>query len=306
VLDIPFVGHSVEDPANDLTKSNLKIDMVARPLTSAIHSQPPACELAIAPEALPLPGEPDHAHRSAVESQTRLSSDFAVLQSGVTSASSDAELALAACKGDAHAATLIWRRYAAKVRSKVRGWMGFGDVEDVVQEVFFRLFAQLPRIREPSALRGFLIGIAFRVAFSELRLRRRSPVSLSPTGELPERCDAFGDRESEWEALWRFAAILGALSLPMQRVFVLRHIEKLELADVAAAMGISLATVKRHLERATGQLVAMAEGEQALADYIQDVTQGLRSSRSSKPASANLAQSATANCTRLEPSTPSS
>jgi RNA polymerase sigma-70 factor (ECF subfamily) len=156
--------------------------------------------------------------------------------------------------------------------------MGFSDVEDVVQEVFFRFFAHLPRIREPSAWRGFLIGIAFHVSFSELRLRRRSPVNLTPTGELPDRGGAFGDQESEWEALWRFAAILGALSPSTRRVFVLRHVEKLELVDVAAAMGISIATVKRHLERATAQVVAMVEGEQALADYVQDVS--LRSRRS--------------------------
>jgi RNA polymerase sigma-70 factor, ECF subfamily len=267
--------------------------MVAHSSTFAIYSQPRACELVIVPEALPLPGEPDHAHPPAAESQTRLTSDFTDLRPRVTTASSDAELVLAACAGDARAPSLIWRRYAATVRSKVRRWIGLDDVEDIVQEVFFRLFAQLPRIREPSALRAFLMGIACRVAFSELRLHRRCPVNLTATGELPELGGAYGDRESEWEALWRFAAILGALSAHTRRVFVLRHVEKLELLDVAASMGISLATVKRHLERATGQVVAMVEGEHALADYVRGLS-GLRSSRCSKPASASLAESTTA------------
>ena len=51
----------------------------------------------------------------------------------------------------------------------------------------------------------------------------------------------------------------------------MRHVEKLELVDVAAAMDISLATAKRHLARASVRVFAMAEREPALVDYLQEM-----------------------------------
>ncbi|MDP9151443.1 MAG: RNA polymerase sigma factor [Myxococcota bacterium] len=184
---------------------------------------------------------------------------------------SDEELALAACGGDPRAPVAIWRRYGVQVRSKLLRWTGFHDVDDHVQEVFSRLFEQLPRLRQPSALRSFLIGITLRVACTELRRRRRWRLRLTATGEVPEVADYDGDDGAAREALTRFEGILGKLAPRTRRVFVLRYVEKLELVDVAAAMHISLATAKRHLARASSRVFAMVKREPALAEYIRDL-----------------------------------
>jgi RNA polymerase sigma-70 factor (ECF subfamily) len=243
--------------------------MCVNPSASAFPSQsyPPLHELIVVSEALALAG--GGAIAPEPESRTQLTKDFANLSTPVTSESSDAELVLAARTGDPRAASLIWRRYISLVRTFVHSRSGVQNMDDVVQEVFSRLFTQLPRVREPSALRGFLIGITLRVASTELRHRGRCRLRLTATGELPERCESIGDTGPDREALWRFGAILGALSAPLRRVFVLRYVEKLELLDVAAAMDISVPTVKRHLGRATGYVAAMVEREPALADYVQ-------------------------------------
>ncbi|MDP9035948.1 MAG: RNA polymerase sigma factor [Myxococcota bacterium] len=188
----------------------------------------------------------------------------------INSETSDEELALAACGGDPRAPIAIWRRYGLQVRSKLLRWTGSHDVDDHVQEVFSRLFEQLPRLRQPSALRSFLIGITLRVACTELRRRRRWRLRLTATGEVPEVADYEGDDGAAREALTRFEGILGKLAPRTRRVFVLRHVEKLELVDVAAAMHISLATAKRHLARASSRVFAMVKREPALADYLRD------------------------------------
>jgi RNA polymerase sigma-70 factor (ECF subfamily) len=108
-----------------------------------------------------------------------------------------------------------------------------------------------------------------RVSISELRRRGRCRWTLTSTGELPERYEGIAHAGPDREALWRFEAILGSLSPSSRRVFVLRYVEKLELLDVAAAMGISVPTVKRHLARAIGHVAAMVEREPALTDYVQ-------------------------------------
>jgi RNA polymerase sigma-70 factor (ECF subfamily) len=189
----------------------------------------------------------------------------------ICGATPDEELARAACEGDPRAAIAIWRRYGMQVRSKLLRWIGAHDLDDHVQEVFSRLFEQLPRLRQPSALRSFLIGITLRVACTELRRRRRWRLRLTATGELPDFAEHGADDGIAREALSRFEAILGRLAPRSRRVFVLRYVEKLELVDVAAAMDISLATAKRHLARASLRVFAMAEREPALEDYLRDM-----------------------------------
>jgi RNA polymerase sigma-70 factor (ECF subfamily) len=179
----------------------------------------------------------------------------------------DDVLAAAVCAGDKRAPTVIWKRYAVQVRAKLHQWIGPHDLDDHVQEVFSRLMEQLPRMRHANALRGFLMGITLRVACTELRRRRRSRLQLTATGELPEPCDIGGDRSPAREAVWRFEAILGRLGPHARQLFLLRHVEKLELVDVAAKMKISLATAKRHLARASAQVSAMVAREPALEDY---------------------------------------
>jgi RNA polymerase sigma-70 factor (ECF subfamily) len=188
----------------------------------------------------------------------------------VNADSSDEELVLAACQGDPRSPIAIWRRYGMQVRSKLLRWIGPHDLDDHVQEVFSRLFEQLPRLRQPSALRSFLIGITLRVACTELRRRRRWRLRLTATGELPELVEQTADDGTGRQALSRFEAILEKLAPNTRRVFVLRYVEKLELVDVAAAMDISLATAKRHLARASMRVFAMVEREPALSDYLKN------------------------------------
>jgi RNA polymerase sigma-70 factor (ECF subfamily) len=239
------------------------------PCTSVLCPEPwqSVPEFLVVPEAIAFGSEPANA------SLPEPAPESGRLRRPSLGSSTDEELVLAACAGDLRATTIIWRRYSAQVRAKMHHWIGPQDIDDHVQEVFSRLFAQLPRVRQPSALRGFIIGITLRVSFTELRRRRRCRLRLTATGELPEPREAsgpFGDSGPDREALWRFEAILGALSPASRRVFVLRYVDKQELVDVAAAMGISLATVKRHLARAAGHVAAMVDREPALADYIRD------------------------------------
>jgi RNA polymerase sigma-70 factor (ECF subfamily) len=182
----------------------------------------------------------------------------------------DAALVRAAWRGDKQAHVAICRKYTALVRSKIGRSIGGQDVEDHVQEVFLRLFEHLPQLRDPGALRSFIIGITLRVGGTELRRRRcRWWLTMTPTGELPEPPPSRDDGSDVREVLARLLAILGRLTPHSSRVFELRFVEEKELTDVAKAMNISLATAKRHLSRASTCFFAMAEREPALADFVR-------------------------------------
>ncbi len=183
----------------------------------------------------------------------------------------DAALVHAASKGDRSAQTAIWKRYLPLVRSRMSRSLGGQDVDDHVQEVFLRLFKYLPDLRDPSALRSFLIGIALRVAGTELRRRRcRYWLQLTTSGELPEPASNTDvDADEPREAVARLSAILEKFTPESYRVIELRYVEGKELTEVAEAIDVSLATAKRHLARASARLHAIVQREPVLAGYLR-------------------------------------
>jgi RNA polymerase sigma-70 factor (ECF subfamily) len=182
---------------------------------------------------------------------------------------SDGELVLSARGGDNQAVEAIQKRYQRFVRSKLVRLIGAQDVDDHTQEVFCRLFQRLGSLVEPTALRGFLIGIARRVACAELRRRRRCRLSLTATGDLPELHEPWRDAAPARQALARLEAILESLGPRTREIFVLRYVDRLETNDVAAAVGTSLATAKRRIARASRCVLASAQRDPALAPYVR-------------------------------------
>ncbi len=186
-----------------------------------------------------------------------------------TARAEDAVLVHAAARGDERAAEAIWDRFSPLVRGMARRALGpQGEVSDLVQEAFLQLFRLIPDLRDPASLRSFLIGITLRVVGSELRRRRvRRWLHLTESGSLPETA-GLGEDDEAREALRGLYAALDRLGDGDRLIFVLRHIEGLELTDVAASLGMSLATAKRRLAKTMERLIAMAARDPALSDYL--------------------------------------
>jgi RNA polymerase sigma-70 factor (ECF subfamily) len=182
---------------------------------------------------------------------------------------SDGELIAALRRGEEWAAAALWDRFAPLVRRILFRGLGPGhDVEDLVQETFLRLYRKLPELREVEACQGFVVTVATRVLQSELRSRwLRRWLGLSADGTVPERAGDSADLEAR-DALLRFYRLLDRLGPQQRSAFVLRHIEGLELTEVAAAVGVSLATIKRWLPRITRRLHAQAAGDPLLRTYL--------------------------------------
>lgn len=185
------------------------------------------------------------------------------------SATDDAALARAAAQGHPGAAPIIWRRFSPLVRRLLRRMLGPGsEVDDRVQDTFLRFFRVAKDLRDPSMLTSFIVGIAVRVARAELRRRRlRRWLQLSPSGALPEVAGNSPDPASR-AALVRLYEILDQVDDRSRTLFVLRFIEGLELTDISATLGCSLATTKRHLARATHRILTSAQRDPALSAYL--------------------------------------
>jgi RNA polymerase sigma-70 factor (ECF subfamily) len=165
----------------------------------------------------------------------------------------------------------VWDRYASLVRRILRRILGPIDAEDGVQDAFLRFFRDLASLRDPDALRSFLIGITLHVAKSELRRRRAKRwlllwddgILAAPDPAPVDECDA------SRAALLRLYQILDRISYERRAVFVLRYVEGLELAELSAVLDCSLATTKRRVADAARRVCVLASADPLLAPYLE-------------------------------------
>jgi RNA polymerase sigma-70 factor (ECF subfamily) len=196
-------------------------------------------------------------------------SKLIIFDKGRRSAVDDAELVAALRAHDERAYTAAWIELGPMVRRLVTRFFGTGaDTPDLSQEVFIRLFRRIDELRNPSGLRGFVVGICLGVARNELRRARvRRWVRLTPSGDLPEAPVAGPDLEAR-EALRRLYVILDSVSVQDRSLFVARFFEKMEIAEVAAVHGLSYGTAKRRVARASARINRRVERDPALARYL--------------------------------------
>jgi RNA polymerase sigma-70 factor (ECF subfamily) len=213
---------------------------------------------------------PSHSRHSRNPAGDQEEGGLDVVSEKLETQRNDADLVASFLRDDAWASAAIWERYHPLVRRILCRAAGptAGDVDDLIQEVFIRLYRKLPSLREPAALRSFVLAITTRVAQAELRSRWiKRWLRLSDDGAVPEPVGDDTDHEAR-EALSRFYAILDGLKPRQRTVFTLRCIEGLELVEVAAAAGISLATIKRWLPRITKRVHAQAARDPVLQAYV--------------------------------------
>lgn len=184
----------------------------------------------------------------------------------------DTSLVRASLAGEPWAPPVIVTRYRPLVRRCLSASFDGPDLEDQLQEVFARCFRYLSRLRDPRALRSFLIGIALRLAAMERRRRGiRWWERLTDTGELPEASHS-SDELEEREVADRTRALLDQLQPESSRALELRFVQEQELTEVARSLGVSVATAKRHLSRASARVRALARSEPVVAEFVRGMS----------------------------------
>jgi RNA polymerase sigma-70 factor (ECF subfamily) len=182
----------------------------------------------------------------------------------------DLALSAALRAREPRAAIEVAHAYGPLVRRIVSRFLGpVGDPQDLCQEVFLRFFKRIDELRDPAALRGFLISIALGVGRNEARRARvRRWIGLTSSGDLPEVAGPITWDPEAREATAHLYVILERLSAEDRSLFTARFAEQLEVADVAAAHRMTLATVKRRLARLVKRLGAKMSRDPLLEPYV--------------------------------------
>ena len=192
-----------------------------------------------------------------------------MLGAGMLDECEDPELVRALVENDPLAPRALWRRYAPIVfRVLTRSLGESHDIEDLAQDVFLSAFRKVPTLRDPQALKAFVVSIAIRTSKWERRRRKvRRLIRLKSTEDLSSRAVVHLDTDAR-EALERFYRVLDHLDSLNRTLFVLRFIEELDLSTIAAVSGLSLSTVKRRLSRTWSKVCALVERDPALSSYV--------------------------------------
>ncbi len=180
----------------------------------------------------------------------------------------EAELVAGLRERRAAAVDCLIERYGALVRRSLYRVLGNAcDLDDLEQETYITVLARCHTLREPSALRSFVVSVAMRLARNELRKRAiRRFVGLDSL----ERSGAVTAHDpSGSQVMRRVHVALDQVDANARVAFVLRHVEGYELTETAAACGCSLATVKRWLARAEQTLKALAAQDPVLQGLLK-------------------------------------
>ncbi len=167
---------------------------------------------------------------------------------------SDAELVVQWRSGDERAATLLVRRYAEPLGRYLMGrGAASAEVDDLLQETFFRAFRGIGQWRGDVSLAGWL----YRIAGNQLRDRHRrvaGKVFLEVTeGDRVDLADPEGEYAAD-EVATRLEEGLAALS-PMQReVFRLRVEQGLDYREIALALDTTEGAARVHYHHAVRRL----------------------------------------------------
>ncbi|HEX3926837.1 MAG TPA: sigma-70 family RNA polymerase sigma factor [Gemmatimonadales bacterium] len=171
----------------------------------------------------------------------------------------DPELVAAWRSGDDHAATQLVQRHAAAL-GRYLGAAGAAsaDVEDLVQETFFKAFRGLQGWRGDGSFRGWLFRIAGNLLKDRFRQGKGRIFLEIEEHDIPDRADPAGELAAD-ETGRQLEAGLKRLARMQREVFLLRVQQGLDYAEIAVSLGTTPGAARVHYHHAVKRLKEMLE-----------------------------------------------
>jgi len=166
----------------------------------------------------------------------------------------DATLVARAAEGADWAQGELFQRHGQRVLGLMIRLLGStADAEDATQDTFIEAFRDLPGLREPGDFGRWVGRIAVHQAHRRFRRRRLLRMVGFGAPGLDATLDKLADERVSPERRAELGLVqktLDALAADVRLAWMLRVVEGYELTEVATAMDVSLATVKRKVSQA--------------------------------------------------------
>jgi RNA polymerase sigma-70 factor (ECF subfamily) len=136
----------------------------------------------------------------------------------------------------------LYRAYASKIHGRCRRLLGDAEAAaDLTQETFIRAARHAERLPPGGEALAWLHRVATNLCLNDLRDRRTARAATAAFGELAARTVAGPEGVVADRQLCRRA--LAPLPEKVRVVALLRHVDGLHDAEVAAALGVGRRTV---------------------------------------------------------------
>ncbi|GAB3654231.1 RNA polymerase sigma-70 factor [Echinicola sediminis] len=136
------------------------------------------------------------------------------------------------------------------------------EAEEVVQNVFLKLWEKRGDIQIQTSLKAYLYQMVYRDSMNQIRhqkvKRKHEHITLYQAAADPLRMDEGGDEELMFE----LKKALHTLPDKCRKVFLLSRYESLKYQEIAERLDISIKTVETHMGKALKHLRA------ELADFL--------------------------------------
>ncbi|MBK6485529.1 MAG: RNA polymerase sigma-70 factor [Gemmatimonadetes bacterium] len=183
--------------------------------------------------------------------------DLVSLTPDAAAASGDSELIRRLRAGDERALEEIFRHYYAGMCGFVRRFVYAPDVaEELVQDVFFKLWAKRESLTEIDAVRTYLFRAARNTALNFLRRKKLENAweeQEAARGE-PLSVVATDDDASTDEVTRAVNGAVDKLPPRCREIFLMSREGGMTYAEIAHSLGISIKTVETQMGRALRSL----------------------------------------------------
>ena len=181
----------------------------------------------------------------------------------------DSELVLRCQRGDRHSFQILYRRYHKRVRSTLYQLCGASILDDLMQEVFLRVWKSLPTLRQASNFSTWLYRISWNVASDQRRKFARTKQEQLCLEDQESISRSISGQENTPDLMQLYYQDLvqqglQVLKFDQRVVLVLHDLEDVPQKEVAKILGIPVGTVKSRLFHARASLrkFLQQQGEQ--------------------------------------------
>ena len=180
----------------------------------------------------------------------------------------DRELILLCQQGDRDCFRLLYQRYQQRVRSTLYQLCGSASLDDLVQEVFFKAWKGLPKLKTAKYFSTWLYRISWNVATDRRRKLAKGKDRTSLNDDKTWSKELHSNKLASTESTPDLMQLhyqdlvqrgLNNLSFEHRAVLVLHDLEDLPQKQVAEILNIPVGTVKSRLFHARNSLKKFLE-----------------------------------------------
>lgn len=153
-------------------------------------------------------------------------------------------------KGDMTAFDAIYKKYSRRLFGFVFRYVKQeADTEEIIQEVFIKIWQSREKIKDGSSFESFLFTVAHNATVNLLKKRATEQKYIEHVKSLQRTEQAYEltDEIHYKELQQKFQGLLNELSPRQKEIFQLSRDEGLSHKEIAEKLGISVNTVKNHL-----------------------------------------------------------